>query len=98
MVTAETGSRMQHRLRALRTMQTAQPSPLRTSEPTTVEEFFDLLDAIRDDGHYVPLAMGAHDRWEAATLGFENIGAVDPIEGAQRLQAALDTWYAPKAK
>lgn len=43
-------------------------------EPRTVEEFFDLLDAIKDDGTYVPLAMGTSDLWEAATMGFQNVG------------------------
>ncbi len=72
------------------------------TEPTTAEEFFDLLDAIRDDGRYVPLAMGAHDRWEAATLGFQNIGPnywkgehgrLALIDGTARLsdQAYVDT-------
>lgn len=72
------------------------------SEPTTVEEFFDLLDAVRDDGRYVPLAMGAYDRWEAATLGFQNIGPsywkgehgrLALIDGSAKLsdQAYVDT-------
>jgi raffinose/stachyose/melibiose transport system substrate-binding protein len=43
-------------------------------EPETVEEFFDLLEAIQQDGTYVPLAMGTADLWEAATMGFQNIG------------------------
>ncbi|WP_420610733.1 ABC transporter substrate-binding protein [Candidatus Poriferisodalis sp.] len=75
---------------------------MRTSEPTTIEEFFDLLDAVRDDGRYVPLAMGAHDRWEAATLGVPNIGPSywkgEPgrlalIDGTAKLsdQACVDT-------
>jgi raffinose/stachyose/melibiose transport system substrate-binding protein len=43
-------------------------------EPETVEEFFAVLDAIAEDGAYVPLAMGTADQWEAATMGFQNIG------------------------
>jgi raffinose/stachyose/melibiose transport system substrate-binding protein len=43
-------------------------------EPQTVEEFFAVLDAIAEDGQYVPLAMGTADQWEAATMGFQNIG------------------------
>lgn len=44
------------------------------SEPKTVDEFFAVLDAIRADGRYAPLAMGTNDLWEAATMGFQNIG------------------------
>ena len=42
--------------------------------PTTKEEFFKVLDAIKADGTYVPLAMGTADLWESATMGFQNIG------------------------
>ena len=44
------------------------------TEPTTVEEFFAVLDAIKADGEMTPLAMGTADQWEAATMGFQNIG------------------------
>ena len=44
------------------------------SEPATEAEFFDLLEAIKADGTYTPLAMGTADQWEAATMGFQNIG------------------------
>lgn len=44
------------------------------SEPQTEEEFFGLLQAIADDGTYVPLGIGTADQWEAATMGFQNIG------------------------
>lgn len=44
------------------------------NEPETVDEFFAVLDAIRADGRYAPLAMGTNDLWEAATMGFQNIG------------------------
>jgi raffinose/stachyose/melibiose transport system substrate-binding protein len=43
-------------------------------EPTTVEEFFAVLDAIQADGNYTPLDMGTADQWESATMGFQNIG------------------------
>ncbi|MCD7058816.1 ABC transporter substrate-binding protein [Pelagibacterium xiamenense] len=43
-------------------------------EPETLEEFYALLDAIKEDGGYVPMAMGTVDQWEAATMGYQNIG------------------------
>lgn len=43
-------------------------------EPTTEEEFFAVLDAIKEDGTYAPLVMGTVDQWESATMGFQNIG------------------------
>ncbi len=43
-------------------------------EPETQEEFFAMLDAIQADGNYTPLVMGTSDQWEAATMGFQNIG------------------------
>ena len=43
-------------------------------EPETVEEFYAVLDAIKADGTYVPMAMGTKDQWEAATMGYQNIG------------------------
>lgn len=43
-------------------------------EPETVDEFFAVLDKIKADGTYIPLAMGTADMWEAATMGFQNIG------------------------
>lgn len=42
--------------------------------PTTEQEFLDVLQAIKDDGTYEPLAMGTVDQWEAATMGYQNIG------------------------
>jgi raffinose/stachyose/melibiose transport system substrate-binding protein len=42
--------------------------------PTTVDEFFAVLDAFQEDGGYIPLAMGINDQWEAATMGYNNIG------------------------
>ena len=42
--------------------------------PKTEAEFFDALDAIKKDGTYIPMAMGTNDQWEAATMGYNNIG------------------------
>ena len=42
--------------------------------PKTVEEFFADLDKIKQDGSYIPLAMGTVDQWEAATMGYQVIG------------------------
>ena len=42
--------------------------------PTTEAEFFAVLDAIKEDGSYIPMAMGTNDQWEAATMGYNNIG------------------------
>jgi raffinose/stachyose/melibiose transport system substrate-binding protein len=42
--------------------------------PATEDEFFAALDAIKADGSYIPMAMGTVDQWEAATMGYQNIG------------------------
>lgn len=42
--------------------------------PKTTDEFFAVLDAIKEDGSYIPLAIGAVDQWEAASMGYHNIG------------------------
>ena len=42
--------------------------------PETVDEFFAVLDAFQEDGSYIPMAMGTNDQWEAATMGYQNIG------------------------
>ncbi len=47
---------------------------LALEEPKTEAEFFALLDKVKADGNYAPLAMGTNDLWEAATMGFQNIG------------------------
>lgn len=44
------------------------------SEPATEEEFLALLQAVKDNGSYQPLAMGTVDQWESATMGYQNIG------------------------
>lgn len=43
-------------------------------EPATEEEFLALLQAVKDNGMYAPLAMGTKDQWESATMGYQNIG------------------------
>lgn len=43
-------------------------------EPTTESEFMAVLQAIKDDGQYAPLVIGTADQWEAATMGYQNIG------------------------
>jgi len=42
--------------------------------PETKAEFKAVLDALKADGAYAPIAMGTADLWEAATMGFQNIG------------------------
>jgi len=72
------------------------------SVPTTREEFFAALDAIKADGTYIPMAMGTNDQWEAATMGYNNIGPnywkgeegrLALIKGEQSLTDAA--WVAP---
>ena len=75
------------------------------AEPKTEAEFFAALDAIKADGTYIPLAMGTNDQWEAATMGYNNIGPnywkgeegrLALIAGTQKL---TDTgWVAPYAQ
>jgi raffinose/stachyose/melibiose transport system substrate-binding protein len=71
--------------------------------PTTVAEFYAVLDKIKEDGQYAPLDLGTADQWEAATMGFQNIGPTywKGEEGRQALlkgsgkltdQAYLDTF------
>lgn len=43
--------------------------------PKTEDEFFAILEKFKEDGNYVPLAMGTSDQWEAATMGYTNIGS-----------------------
>ncbi len=47
---------------------------LKLEVPTTEAEFYAVLDAIKADGTYVPMAMGTKDAWEAATMGYTNVG------------------------
>ena len=72
--------------------------------PVTEDEFFAVLDAIEEDGSYVPMAMGTNDQWEAATMGYQNIGPnywkgeegrLALIAGEQKLTD--EQWTAPYA-
>ncbi len=42
--------------------------------PATEADFFAALDKIKEDGTYIPMAMGTNDQWEAATMGYNNVG------------------------
>ncbi len=70
--------------------------------PTTEAEFFAALDAFQKDGNYIPMAMGTNDQWEAATMGYNNIGPnywkgeegrLALIKGEQKLTD--DAWTKP---
>ena len=70
--------------------------------PTTEAEFFAALDKIKADGTYIPMAMGTNDQWEAATMGYNNIGPnywkgeegrLALINGTQKLTD--EQWVAP---
>ncbi|MCU9837631.1 ABC transporter substrate-binding protein [Ruegeria sp. WL0004] len=72
--------------------------------PTTEAEFFAALDKIKEDGSYIPMAMGTNDQWEAATMGYNNIGPnywkgeegrLALIKGEQKLTD--EAWVAPYA-
>ncbi len=72
------------------------------AEPTTVAEFHAALDAIKADGTYIPMAIGTNDQWEAATMGYNNIGPnywkgeegrLALIAGTQKLTD--EAWIAP---
>lgn len=49
-------------------------SELGLEVPATEEDFYAVLDKIKEDGSYIPMAMGTKDQWEAATMGYSNIG------------------------
>lgn len=72
------------------------------SVPETEAEFFAALEAIKKDGTYIPMAMGTNDQWEAATMGYNNIGPnywkgeegrLALIAGEQKLTD--EQWVAP---
>jgi len=42
--------------------------------PATEADFYAVLDKIKEDGSYIPMAMGTKDQWEAATMGYTNVG------------------------
>jgi len=75
---------------------------LEIAVPTTEAEFFAALDKIKADGTYIPMAMGTNDQWEAATMGYNNIGPnywkgeegrLALIKGEQKLTD--EDWVAP---
>jgi len=47
---------------------------LKIMPPVTVSDFFAVLDKIKADGSYIPLAIGTKDGWETASMGYQNIG------------------------
>lgn len=70
--------------------------------PKTEAEFFAVLDKIKADGGYIPMAMGTKDQWSAATMGYQNIGPsfwkgeegrLALIRGEQKLTD--EPWVAP---
>ena len=44
------------------------------SVPNTEASFFSILEKLRTESSKIPMAMGTYDRWEAATMGYNNIG------------------------
>ena len=44
------------------------------SVPKTIPEFMATLETVKSKSRYTPLAIGTADQWEAATMGFQNIG------------------------
>lgn len=72
------------------------------SVPETEADFFVILDKIKEQGDYIPMSMGTSDQWEAATMGYQNIGPnywkgeegrLGLIDGSQSLTDAQ--WVAP---
>ena len=75
---------------------------LKIKKPNTESEFFAALEKIKKDGSYIPMAMGTNDQWEAATMGYNNIGPnywqgekgrLALIAGKQKLTD--EQWIAP---
>lgn len=79
-------------------------SELGLEVPVTEDDFFAVLDALKEDGNYIPLVMGTNDQWEAATMGYNNIGP-NYWNGEEGRQALLkgeqkltdEQWVAPYA-
>lgn len=59
------------------------------SEPKTEEEFYAVLDKIKADGRYTPLAIGSKDLWEAESMGYTNFGP-NYWHGEEGRQALID--------
>lgn len=49
-------------------------SNLNLQVPTTTSEFKQVLEKIKANQRYIPIALGTKDKWEAATMGFQNLG------------------------
>lgn len=70
--------------------------------PKTEAEFFAVLEKFKENGTYIPMAMGTKDLWEAATMGYQNIGPTywKGEEGRKALIAGTekltdDAWVEP---
>ena len=72
------------------------------NEPDTEASFFTVLEKLRTDSNKIPMALGTRDRWEAAIMGYNNIGPnywrgeegrKDLISGRQKLTDK--DWIAP---
>ncbi len=70
--------------------------------PKTEAEFFAALEKLKKDGNYIPMSMGTNDQWEAATMGYNNVGPnywkgeegrMALIAGKQKLTD--EAWVAP---
>jgi raffinose/stachyose/melibiose transport system substrate-binding protein len=48
---------------------------LKLQPPATEEEFFKVLETVKKNGKYAPLALGTADQWEANQVVFTSIGA-----------------------
>ncbi|HZH50991.1 MAG TPA: extracellular solute-binding protein [Microvirga sp.] len=62
---------------------------LKLTPPKTVKEFHAVLEKIKAGGKYTPIAMGTADQWEAATMGFQNIG-VNYWKGEEGRKALIE--------
>jgi len=58
-------------------------------EPTTSQEFLDLLAAVQEDGQYTPLAMGTSDGFVPGLLGF-NLAGVPYWRGEEGRLSLID--------
>ena len=70
--------------------------------PTTIDEFWAVADAIKEDGSYIPMTIGVADEWGTASMGYQNIGPtyykgeegrLAVIEGTEALTD--DAWVDP---